>query len=101
MRRPSSTSAPSRGRSDHERASRAGYTGEQRAGPSGAAALPPRARIMTSATTSDVATREHEFKFLVPDDFEMPGLDDVVARSGDTVVEQTATYYDTVDLRLA
>ena len=45
--------------------------------------------------------REHEFKFLVPDDFQMPGLDDVVARSGDTVVEQTATYYDTADLRLA
>jgi inorganic triphosphatase YgiF len=44
---------------------------------------------------------EHEFKFLVPDDFEMPALDDVCARDGDTVVEQTATYYDTHDLRLA
>jgi len=46
-------------------------------------------------------TREQEFKFLVPDDFEMPGLDDLCARGGDTVVEQTATYYDTTDLRLA
>jgi len=44
---------------------------------------------MTMAAT----TREHEFKFLVPDDFEMPGLDDLCARAGDTVVEQTATYY--------
>ena len=50
---------------------------------------------------SDTSTREHEFKFLVPDDFEMPGLDDLCARAGDTVVEQTATYYDTFDLRLA
>jgi CHAD domain-containing protein len=31
----------------------------------------------------------------------MPRLDDLCARSGDTVVEQTATYYDTIDLRLA
>jgi len=46
-------------------------------------------------------TTEHEFKFLVPDDFEMPSLDDLCARAGDTVVEQTATYYDTNDLRLA
>ena len=44
--------------------------------------------------------QEHEFKFLVPDDFEMPGLDDL-CRGGDTVVEQTATYYDTTDLRLS
>jgi CHAD domain-containing protein len=50
---------------------------------------------------SDTSTREHEFKFLVSDDFEMPGFDDVCARSADTVVEQTATYYDTADLRLA
>jgi CHAD domain-containing protein len=50
---------------------------------------------------SDTSTREHEFKFLVPDDFEMPGFDDVCAQSDDTVVEQTATYYDTADLRLA
>jgi CHAD domain-containing protein len=56
---------------------------------------------MTSGTVSETSMREHEFKFLVPDDFEMPGLDDVVARTTDTVVEQTATYYDTADLRLA
>jgi CHAD domain-containing protein len=31
----------------------------------------------------------------------MPEFDDVCARSDDTVVEQTATYYDTTDLRLA
>jgi CHAD domain-containing protein len=52
-------------------------------------------------SASATMPREHEFKFLVPDDFEMPGLDDLCARSADTVVEQTATYYDTVDLRLA
>jgi len=52
-------------------------------------------------TASETVAQEHEFKFLVPDDFEMPGLDDLCARSTATVVEQTATYYDTPDLRLA
>ena len=31
---------------------------------------------------SETAGREHEFKFLVPDDFEMPGLDDLCAPIG-------------------
>jgi CHAD domain-containing protein len=50
---------------------------------------------------SKTTNEEHEYKFLVPDDFQMPGLDDLCLRTGDTVVEQTATYYDTSDLRLA
>src|SRR4029078_6468809 len=69
----------------------------QRAGRALQARRRPRATPMTMAAT----TREHEFKFLVPDDFEMPGLDDLCARAGDTVVEPTATYYDTNALRLA
>ena len=52
-------------------------------------------------TGAERTAREHEFKFLVPDDFEMPGFDDLCAAPADTVVEQTATYYDTTDLRLA
>jgi CHAD domain-containing protein len=45
--------------------------------------------------------REHEIKLLVPDGFEVPPFDDLCAATPATVVEQTATYYDTPDLRLA
>jgi inorganic triphosphatase YgiF len=57
----------------------------------------------TATRERDTATREreHEFKFLVPDDYEMPSFADVCVRTGDTVVEQTATNYATTDLRLA
>ena len=44
---------------------------------------------------------EHEFKFLVRPDFEVPNLDDLCDRGIEVVVEQLATYYDTPDVRLA
>jgi len=43
---------------------------------------------------------EREYKFVVPPGREVPGLADLVAVGDPVVVEQTATYYDTVDLRL-
>jgi CHAD domain-containing protein len=43
---------------------------------------------------------EREYKFAVLVDREVPGLDDLVAVGDPVVVEQTAVYYDTVDLRL-
>ena len=43
---------------------------------------------------------EREFKFAVPDGWGMPPLDEYCAVRDDGVVQQTATYYDTDDLRL-
>ncbi|MFO1538516.1 MAG: CYTH domain-containing protein, partial [Actinomycetota bacterium] len=43
---------------------------------------------------------EREYKFVVPPGREVPGLADLVAVGDPVVVEQTAVYYDTVDLRL-
>ena len=45
--------------------------------------------------------REHEIKLLVPDEFEIPELHDLCAATPSVAVEQTATYYDTADLRLS
>ena len=41
----------------------------------------PRATAV-SVSMGTAATQEHEFKFLVPDDFEMPPLDDLCPRGG-------------------
>lgn len=43
---------------------------------------------------------EREFKFAVPDGWAMPPLEGYCAIQEDGVAEQTATYYDTDDLRL-
>lgn len=45
--------------------------------------------------------REQEIKLLVPDEFEIPDVHDLCAATSPVVVEQTATYYDTTDLRLS
>jgi len=43
---------------------------------------------------------EREYKFTVPADWPLPPLDDLCTADAATSVEQTATYYDTPDLRL-
>jgi inorganic triphosphatase YgiF len=45
-------------------------------------------------------SREREIKLLAPEDFELPPIDGVSTGEPE-VIEQTATYYDTPDLRLA
>jgi CHAD domain-containing protein len=47
-----------------------------------------------------VSTVEREFKFQVPDGCTPPPLGDLIGDGAERVVEHTATYYDTPDLRL-
>src|SRR5215471_18377759 len=49
---------------------------------------------------SATAPTEHEFKLQVPADYELPSLDDLCSSSETAEFDQTATYYDTPDLRL-
>src|SRR3954468_13304408 len=44
---------------------------------------------------------EREYKFAVTSDWEAPSVDGLCVAAAPTAVEQTATYYDTPDLRLA
>ncbi|MFA5885551.1 MAG: CYTH and CHAD domain-containing protein [Acidimicrobiia bacterium] len=43
---------------------------------------------------------EREYKFAVPAEWAVPPLDDLCVADTETAAEQTATYYDTPDLRL-
>jgi len=51
-------------------------------------------------TTMAEGGYEREYKFAVPADWLLPALDDLCSADDETAVEQTATYYDTPDLRL-
>src|SRR4051812_14677047 len=44
---------------------------------------------------------EREYKFAVTSDWEAPSVDGLCVADAPTAVEQTATYYDTPDLRLS